>query len=552
MACAAVKLVNHFSGVTGDVLKNVEARLAINEKDAGQLTVSEIKMLYKRAPREIDAAVQPFGYFRAKVRSRLAYSNGQWVATYNIHLGRPLHITSVDVKLSGESLRDHKFRKYMAAFPLRRGDVFLASKYKSAKKRLFDLAATRGYLAARMVKSQVQIDLKRYTCAIIWRFDSGPRYSFGNVYFGKTPLSEQFLRKFLTFKTGEYYSEHKLQKTTQHYNDSDLFYSVVASPDYKSAKNLHVPIHFHLMPRWSKQYAIGAGFGTDTGPRGMLGFTMRNFNKTGHRLSLVLKGSMKDLNFEGHYLIPGGNPATDLWDISAVTQYQDLKPGKSYTIKAGPAYITQIWGWKQTAGLHLQREWYKPEGSNKTSSSTLLIPSIGWLRSKGNDHIRPTRGYRINIQLQGAVQGALSNSSFFQPRIDAKTLFTLSNRLMFVLRGTLGTTQGNNLNSLPLTLRFTAGGAQSVRGYGYQGIGPGDELAVASSELRFRVYKQWYAAGFFDVGNASDSLTSKFHQGAGVGVVWLSPLGAIELTWGWALNSPNSPWRIQFSMGPEL
>jgi len=38
----------------------------------------------------------------------------------------------------------------------------------------------------------------------------------------------------------------------------------------------------------------------------------------------------------------------------------------------------------------------------------------------------------------------------------------------------------------------------------------------------------------------------------GPGIVWLSPIGMLEITVANAISQPNHPWVIQFTMGPDL
>ncbi len=42
------------------------------------------------------------------------------------------------------------------------------------------------------------------------------------------------------------------------------------------------------------------------------------------------------------------------------------------------------------------------------------------------------------------------------------------------------------------------------------------------------------------------------HKGAGIGVVWLSPVGSLQLSLAQPLDRPDAPAMVQFSMGPEL
>ena len=203
-------------------------------------------------------------------------------------------------------------------------------------------------------------------------------------------------------------------------------------------------------------------------------------------------------------------------------------------------------------GISLQRETSTLE-NNPSQTTLMLIPSINWFRAASNNPIRPSRGYRIGLTLQGASKAIVASTSFFQALLNAKHIHTFKpTHTRLVLRGDLGYTAINNINDLPFSLQYFAGGAQSVRGYGYNSLGPGRNLVVGSVELQQKVYGHWYATAFLDAGNVSNRFFPKLKKGAGVGVMWQSPIGAIELTAGRALDLRGKPWRIQFSMGPEL
>ncbi|MGB1271915.1 MAG: BamA/TamA family outer membrane protein, partial [Endozoicomonas sp.] len=40
--------------------------------------------------------------------------------------------------------------------------------------------------------------------------------------------------------------------------------------------------------------------------------------------------------------------------------------------------------------------------------------------------------------------------------------------------------------------------------------------------------------------------------GTGVGIRWVTPLGPLKLDLAFAISEEGSPWRIHFSMGPDL
>ena len=158
----------------------------------------------------------------------------------------------------------------------------------------------------------------------------------------------------------------------------------------------------------------------------------------------------------------------------------------------------------------------------------------------------------VNINIQGASKYLVATNSFFQSEVDAKYIKTISKRMQLILHAILGFTEINDIDNLPLSLQFYTGGTQSIRGFGYNDIGPGRNLAVGSVELRHKIVGDWYLAAFFDAGNANNDLFVKPNQGVGGGIVWRTSIGALEVTYAKAVSLPGTPGRIQFSMGAEL
>ena len=95
----------------------------------------------------------------------------------------------MNIKISGAAINDPLFRKLLTKLPLHQGAIFNSSNYKQAKQELFRLANRRGYLAAKMQRSEVRINLAHYTCLITMHFNSGPRYRFGRVVFKGSSFS---------------------------------------------------------------------------------------------------------------------------------------------------------------------------------------------------------------------------------------------------------------------------------------------------------------------------------------------------------------------------
>ena len=92
-----------------------------------------------------------------------------------------------------------------------------------------------------------------------------------------------------------------------------------------------------------------------------------------------------------------------------------------------------------------------------------------------------------------------------------------------------------------------------MRGYGYNSIGPGRNLVVASAEIQQRIYGSFYLTGFVDSGVVGNqNIFHHINVGTGPGFAWISSIGTIELTIANAFTQANTPWSLQFTMGTAL
>jgi len=114
---------------------------------------------------------------------------------------------------------------------------------------------------------------------------------------------------------------------------------------------------------------------------------------------------------------------------------------------------------------------------------------------------------------------------------------------------------------LPVSVRFFAGGDNSVRGYGYEELGPtndegdvvgGRHLLTGSVEYNHPVVGRWSLAAFMDAGNAFDTFNDyEVFRGVGTGVRWRSPIGPIRVDVARPVDEPGN-FRLHISMGAVL
>ena len=463
----------------------------------------------------------------------------------------PVRIKHIHIQISGPGKNDIKIDKIIAQFPLKKGDIFNAANYNTAKENLFEAAHDEGYIRATFSENKILINTKTLSAVIILHLNTKDRYYFGKVTFDKNEYDPNFMKRFNIFHENEPFSSKKLIKYQEDMNSSRYFKQVLVIPDLQHPVDYHIPVNVSAIPEGGRRYTLGLGYGTFTGPRLTAGANFRRLTDTGQsfdaqiRLSSVLSG------IAGKYYIPGKNPLTDQWVLGA--NYQDFQPanGRSTSKSLSAGYMKKIQHWQLTTNLNYLRERYTVF-TTPARNSELLYPSFNATYVKADNLISPKFAKSLSVTLQGTSEYFLSSTSFAQGEIKGKYFFTPISFAHIILRGDLGYTVVQRLHDLPLSMRFFAGGFTSVRGYADSSIGPGRYLKVASIEYRNHITSNWDGAVFYDLGVASNQFNSPLKRGAGVGVIYESVIGPIRLYIARALSKPGQPHQVEFSLGPEF
>ncbi len=562
-AAEAAGVAVAIAGVSGKVQEQVQSSLSI-AKEQGQTGLSSdwISVMHQRAPDEIRESLQALGYYRANATGELRQDGPLWLASYRIEPGTALPVKTLSVSVTGEGAADPVLIQALRKLPLKRGEPMHHGRYEASKSQLERLAAERGYLDARWSRHEALVDLNAYTAAVYLTLDTGRRYRFGTVEFPEVNIKRSVLAKFVPFKHGEPYSTAKLLDLQNKLRDTNYFTQVEVAPRREGQKDGQIPIAVHLTPNKKLRYSVGLGFGTDTGPRLALGIDNRYTNRRGNRLSLEARISPVLSKGTFEYSIPYAGPRNARISLTGSLLQEDTDTARSRAIQLGVSHISQVWGWQQTLSLRYLFEDF--EVADEQRRVALLLPGIGWWRSEANDPLYPTRGYRLSFDFTGAFEGLVSDTSLIQGRALGKLIRPVGKRDRLLLRGEFGATSTPDFDRLPASLRFFAGGDNSIRGFGFKNLGPrnarglvigGRYLAVGSLEYEHRLrdrWDKWGVAVFTDIGNAFNDFNDKLHYSVGVGLRWRSPVGPVRLDVATGISEDDTPVRLHLTLGPEL
>lgn len=249
-----------------------------------------------------------------------------------------------------------------------------------------------------------------------------------------------------------------------------------------------------------------------------------------------------------NYFIPGHDPLNEQYNINVSKNYYKTNVGKSLTYSTGITYSKNKNLWQTNYNVNYQYEKYQLR-EKEQKQARLLIPSVTWTRLKTDDILNPNYGSRFSLTLRGAMQNVLSDITFAQYHLHLRYLFRLNENNRLFARFDVGGTYASNYQKVPLSLYFTAGGPRSVRGYGYESLGPGRYLLSNSIAYQRRIKGNWYATIFHDIGNAFDSFRqTNLRRSVGLGVIWQSPIGTIELDIAKPTSEPHN-LTPEFSIG---
>jgi translocation and assembly module TamA len=555
------------NGIEGDAQKNVEETLALPAGLVRDGVVDQLwlKRFAGRAAQQARLALEPFGYYHAQVgvSIREVKPGRNYRLVVQVTPGEPVRVGEVAVELKGPGAGDRQLTRLAAGFPLAKGDVLLQTEYEHAKGNLQARAVALGFLDAAYTRHEIRIAPGELTARIRLTLETGARYFFDGVHIeGAGDYPEAYINRFVTFKQGEIFSSAKLAETQLNFTNSERFRQVVVTPEKEKAVDQRIPVLVQLTPAPRRSIRPGVGYGTDTGARFTVRYRDLNLFHLGHDLDLNLYAAERLQGFAGRYTIPSSR------DIKSSTMFQlnlQQEDVDTYQTRLVAVEVDENRSFGRgelgTAYVKVQQERFTIAG--QTSGSRLVLPGFRFSKEYFDDPVRPRRGFRYAVDIRGTSQVIGSDSALGQMIAEGNVLLPLPWRMGLQLRSKLGGTMLlDPLSDIPPSIRFFAGGDQSVRGYGYQSLGPRDatgqvvggrHLIFASAELERHLYKNWGVSIFHDVGNAFSDLNDiKLFQAFGVGAHYYTPVGGLNLSIAKPLDSGWTRYRIVFTVGFQL
>ncbi|AZD93577.1 Outer membrane component of TAM transport system [Pseudomonas chlororaphis subsp. aureofaciens] len=506
-------------------------------------------------------AAQALGYYQPQISSEVKGGEKPRLVL-NIDPGEPVHLRNVTIRVDGPAASLKGFR-VPKSDQLKSGAVLNHGHYEDAKRLIQNQASRYGFFSGRFTRQKLAVDPQAGVADIELVYESGPRYALGKVSFaGDTPFDEDLLQRMVPFKAGTPYDSELIAELNQALQSSGYFEGVRVDAAPTAAAAEVIPVAVQLETRKPRTMGLGLGFSTDVGPRAKANWTRHWVNAQGHSYGWEAEISAPRQNVGLFYDIPLDPPLTDKLRFAGGYQNEEISNTDTLSklLTLGPEWHSKLpSGWQRVISLKWQREEYRL--GDDSGLSTLLMPGISYSYLRSDNRIDPHNGYRLQFDSKVAKEGLGSDTNLLYGTVLLKGLTTVWDNHRFLGRVQFGGSATNGYKKVPPSLRFFAGGDQSVRGYDYQSLSPensdgdrigGRYMVAGSVEYQYSIAEKWRLATFVDQGNSFDKLElPNLKTGVGVGVRWISPVGPIRLDLARALDDDGGI-RLHFSMGPEL
>ncbi len=557
------------TGVDNEVKRNVMALLSIARyADRQRLETDSVERLYRRVDDEVRDALKPFGYYQPTVTSAppTLDKDRHWRLRIDIETGTPILVDEVSVVVTGAGANDPYFTAITTALPMHKGDRLQHLQYDQVKSALQSVAATYGYLDARMLRSELRVDTDRQRADIYLAIETGERYRFGITSIEQDAIREPQMRRFLRYQEGQPYDANQWLRTQFALDDSRYFSTVIVSPGKPDTVNHIVPIDIHAEPA-RRTYSFAAGYGIDksanssvstTGAHGSVSWFNPRVNTLGHRLQLRLQAAENRQAFDARYDVPFGDPALERLSMSFLA----ADTQSSNTVRTRELSLTP-------SMTHVLGRWQRVLSATATNSTTLetgqpsqvfnlFVPGITYASVPKNYLGESLLTRDLNIELLGSHENLGATVNFIRLHINANRDLKLAPRWHLLLRAEVGATSlkagesgVKDTRDLPGQYRFFAGGDVSVRGFANGDLSPfeaqpvtllnpdsglpeptgaytisligGRNIATGSVELVRDLPRNTGIAAFFDFGNAFDHFGDPLAYSAGLGFRWRLP-----------------------------
>ena len=513
------------------------------------------------------------GHYDAVVEPRIETS-GEALAV--VLVAEPgAQYTFVSVELPGLDAAGQEAASLRKAFAVQAGDPVIAQEVIDAGTALQVALGEEGFALAEVGEQQVEIDHQTRTASLVLPVTPGPLAHFGRISVsGRPPFPASHVATLARFDPGDPFKRSEVNDLRR----ALIATGLVASADVRlspAPDRQTVNVDVHLEPAPMRTIAGEVGYGTGEGIRTEASWQHRNFINPEGALTVRGVAGTKEQLAAVELRRSNFRRRDQVIDVHALASKTDYDAYRARTVRIGAFVERQsniIWRKKWTYSLGADLILTDERGifddpTNKETRTFKIAALPAMLRYDGsNDLLDPTEGFRLGGSISPEISFRGGSFTYARAQIDASAYHPVGGRTVIAGRVRLGTIIGADSSEIAPSRRFYSGGGGSVRGYGYQQLGPRDAsgdpiggrgLAEFALEARIRIKAfggNFGIVPFLDGGTLTSDIVpkvGKWQFGAGIGARYYSSFGPIRIDVGTPLNprSGDAPIAVVVSLG---
>jgi outer membrane protein insertion porin family len=411
---------------------------------------------------------------------------------------------------------------------------------------------------------------------------------------GAMSVSEDVVRRQVTFRSGDLFELSKLRETQRKLYGLELFNFVnveaVPGAEERSVQGSdadRIPTRITLTEGKHRRVNFGVGYGSEEQARAQIDWRHVNFFGGARTAGVLGRYSSLDrgvrLNFRQPYLFTRRHSAT----LSGQAWFSD-EPAFDLTTIGGRATITREFGGRRstifgaragtTLALTYANEWEDYEidptlvqdptvrndlialginpdcqigprcGAGAGQMSALILDGV---RDTTGNILDAKSGYFANLHFEQAGRLLGGDFDYFEATGEMRYYLSIGSKAVIALRGRGGSidASGDIQERVPFFKRYFLGGATNLRGWGRFQVAPlspegnpigGHSFANFSAELRIPIKGKLGGVLFADGGNVWsnpwDFNLNDLRYDVGPGLRYATPIGPVRVDFGFQLN----------------
>lgn len=561
------------SGLSPDVLVVVQKAVSAAVRQADDQDSGEADRIRRKGHDAVVSALATRGYFAPKVTLEVGEDIGgdTWDIAIDPGVVSKVHtVNNVFVGRIAEPDYVDKVARLKKLWSLSVGKDFINDEWSEAKSTLLEKTQEKDFYLARITQSQALVNPEKSQVDILTVLDSGPKVTVGEVeVIGLKRVPESLIYQYVKYQPGIRYDQKQLDEWQAKLQSTNYFRGVFVNLETPpgdavyAQRDVQLPLIVKVTEAPAREFIASLGVDNSVGVRAEAKYLQRIVAGVPVTMEAGAGADTKNQRaYLDFYLPPNDSGSID--SLGLMARHSDIEGEEVLRYGAGWRRM-RVFRFDAKSRVEYESNWNLMANYDYIKRDAIVqkvkfhLPTVvmtyDLLRRDVDDKYNPSSGNLLAIGV-GAGQDLKNRKFFSRTSARVQTWLPVGKRDIFTIRAEVGKVWAAKDTLIPDDFGYRTGGAHTIRGYKYFGIGEkiGEAvigtraLAVASVEYMHYFDDIFGTSVFVDVGDAAPSFREmKMRVGYGVGALVKTPAGPLNLDV--AYSQRDRKIRLHFSLG---